>query len=152
MYKPLDLRKTGIRFDKIMSGLICPYCDQKTKLIDSKKIYKKSYGLMYICYRCDAYAGCHQGTEISKGMVANKSLRFLKKEAHKYFDPLWKSQMNNKKGTKREVRKRAYMWLAGELGIEVKYCHIGMMNEEQCQKVIEICTPLLKKVRKRGRK
>lgn len=31
----------------------CPYCNKKAKFVDSKKIYGKSYGMIYACFASD---------------------------------------------------------------------------------------------------
>jgi hypothetical protein len=58
--------------DEILSGKICPYCKAKTSFVDSSLIYNKSYGMIYICFECDAYVGCHKGTDKAKGSLANR--------------------------------------------------------------------------------
>lgn len=89
----------------ILEGKICPYCKEKTKFVDSKVIYKtKSFGMIYLCEPCNAYVGTHKGTEKSLGRLANKNLRHLKKEAHKYFDVIWKE--------KHEERNKVYYYLS----------------------------------------
>lgn len=75
--------------------------------------------------------GCHPGTIKPLGRLATKELRVWKMKAHEAFDPLWKS---------REMKRGdAYGWLAGELGIRVEKCHIGMFDEAMCGRVIEAC-------------
>jgi len=78
----------------IMKGLICPYCKADTEYIDSIEVYKnKSYGMMYICRPCDAYCSVHKSRpKESLGRLANRELREAKKEAHLYFDVIWKEQ------------------------------------------------------------
>lgn len=113
----------------ILQGKICPYCKEKTQYVDSAIIYGKSYGMIYLCKPCDAYTGVHKGTDKALGRLANKELRYWKKQAHKYFDILWK-EGDEKRG---DVYKR----LAKELDIPIDYCHIGMFSIETCKKVIE---------------
>jgi len=36
-------------------------------------------------------------------------------------------------------RTQAYNWLANKMNITPDKCHIGMFNEEQCEKVMDIC-------------
>jgi hypothetical protein len=124
--------------------LYCQYCGEPAELIDSKEIYKRpGYGLIYLCRKCNAYVGVHEGTTIPKGTLANETLRKLRKDAHKYFDPLWKDKIikeivtiTNENTT---LRKIAYLWLAEQLKIESKYCHIGNFDEKQCINTIKIC-------------
>ena len=116
---------------EILAGKICPYCLQPSKLEDSKVVYGRSYGLIYLCSPCHAWVGVHAGTKNALGRLANAKLRELKKSAHNAFDPIWK------KGEMK--RSKAYLWLAGAMGIDKDLCHIGMFSEDQCRQVIELC-------------
>ena len=116
----------------------CPYCGAEAHLRDATVIYHsnkaKSYGKMWVCSnypKCDAYVGCHPGTEIPLGRLANARLRELKKEAHRQFDPIWKSGLM--------TRKDAYKWLSDMLQIDLDDCHIGMFDIKMCQRVIHLC-------------
>lgn len=123
-------------FKRLMyQGLICPYCRCQTELIDSKEIYGTSYGWIYICRPCDAYVGCHKNGDpeevpIALGRLANAELREWKKKAHSLFDRIWKMKYLNENQL---TRKEAYAWLSRMLGIEEKYCHIGMFDVAQCR-------------------
>lgn len=112
----------------IISGKVCPYCKSKSEYIDSSIIYGKSYGMVYYCKPCDAYCGVHKGTDKALGRLANKELRYWKKEAHKYFDMIWKEGYNK--------RGKVYINLSSHLSIPVEYCHIGMFSIKTCQEVI----------------
>ena len=116
--------------DPVLSGLVCPYCGKPSVLIDSREVYGRSYGLMRMCRDCDAYVGCHKGTDIAMGRLANKELRVAKKEAHSAFDALWKSGMMG--------RKEAYAFLSEAMGIEKDRCHIGMFDTGQCREAARI--------------
>ena len=116
----------------------CPYCGAEVILKDAPFVYhntkSKAYGKVWVCSnypKCNAYVGCHSGTSIPKGRLANPRLRTLKKEAHKQFDPLWKSGLM--------TRREAYRWLASMLHIDIDECHIGMFDVKMCQKVIHLC-------------
>lgn len=114
---------------------LCPYCGAATRLADSAIIYNgTSYGLVWICERypaCDAFVGCHKGTETPMGRLANRELRYWKKRAHAEFDPLWK------KGPMR--RGDAYYWLSQKLDIPVDKTHIGMFDIDQCKETVRVC-------------
>lgn len=130
----------------------CPYCGGEAKLRKATDIYPntpkaRGWGYMWACEnypKCDTYVGCHKGTTIPKGRLANPRLRTLKKEAHRQFDPLWKSGLL--------TRKEAYKWLADQLKISIDDCHIGMFDVSQCQKVIHLCreqnNPMVNEYRK----
>lgn len=123
--------------DLILSGLICPYCSRNTDLIDSKYIYGRSYGMIYICKPCNAFVNINSRTGRALGRIANKKLRELRKLAHIYFDRIYPTK-------KIKNRKSAYFFLSDKMGIDIKYCHIGMFNEKQCKQVINISKKLIK--------
>lgn len=114
----------------------CPYCGGNVKLVPASRVYQHFYkkSKVWVCEnypKCDAYVGCHPGTEIPLGRLANKKLRSLKQEAHKQFDPIWKCGLMS--------RDEAYSWLASMLNIPESECHIGMFSPDMCNKVIKIC-------------
>ena len=122
----------------IYKGKICPYCNKETEYVDSIIIYKKSYGMIYLCRPCYAWVGVHKGTDNSLGRLANAELRTWKKEAHKWFDGLWQSKMNQG-FSKHEARFKAYKWLSEQLAIELDITHIGMFDVEQYKRLVELC-------------
>lgn len=89
----------------------------------------------WCCVHCDAWVGCHRGTTKPLGRLANAELRQAKQDAHVAFDALWRR--TTPAGT--FDRGGAYTWLAQQLDIERADCHIGMMDVEQCRRVVEIC-------------
>ncbi|MGD9567560.1 MAG: DUF3268 family zinc-finger domain-containing protein [Sedimentibacter sp.] len=111
--------------------MFCPYCGQQAKYVDSKVVYGRSYGMIYLCQPCDAYVGVHKGTNEPLGRLANKELRYWKMAAHEAFDPIWK--------TKKMKRNNAYKWLAEQLRLSPEETHIGMFDITMCKIVIEIC-------------
>jgi ssDNA-binding Zn-finger/Zn-ribbon topoisomerase 1 len=139
--------------------LSCPYCGAEALLESSLLVYKKDYGSVYVCSNypgCDAYVGCHPGTNIPLGRLADKELRFWKQRAHEYLDVLWKAKVimirkrYKKEGKKYfykrgEARTQAYKWLSVQLGIDLKDCHIGLFDVQTCQQVAQICYPYAKK-------
>jgi len=114
--------------DEIMKGKVCPYCKGETEYVDSIKIYGVSYGMIYLCEPCNAYCGVHKGTDKALGRLANKELRYWKKEAHKFFDIIWKNEYL--------TRNQAYEYLAKHLNLPTEYCHIGMFSVKTCQEVV----------------
>lgn len=126
--------------DPILSGKICQYCNNPTRYTDSSVIYNgTSYGMVYYCQPCDAYCGVHRGTNISKGSVAKKDLRDLRKRTHAFFDKIWPQHMS---------RSKAYTWLRNYLEIPHDRCHIGMFTEKQCTDAIEGCRQFLNDMRR----
>jgi hypothetical protein len=148
-----------------MTSIICPYCGGSAPLIDSAAIYHgRSYGMIYRCDPCDAHVGVHKGTENPLSRLANKELRKWKQAAHAIFDPIWQAKYAHrvaggagKSGRpggqhykKVYARNSAYKWLADQMGITRKECHIGMFDADQCQRVIEICSPVFDKIVKKA--
>jgi hypothetical protein len=124
----------------------CPYCGNMAKLVYGKDI--PSYAAReelrdkpyHACLPCGAWVGCHRGTEVPLGVPASRQLRMLRAAAHEEFDKIWRTRRWAKRPNARKMLRRdAYQWLAHKLGIQVKECHIGMMNEEQCRQVIRVC-------------
>lgn len=115
--------------------LLCAYCQKPTKLVGGDVIYPHRPDLadkkFYRCAPCEAYVGCHKGTETPLGRVANAELRKAKMDAHGAFDPLWKEDGMS--------RKEAYVWLREAMGLSEDECHIGLMDVEACLKVIRLC-------------
>lgn len=120
-----------------MKPVICHYCKQEAELVTGREVYphlpKLAHKKIWRCLPCQAWVGTHENSKDHKplGILANKSLRDMKMRAHMVFDPLWKDM-----GMK---RVQAYKRLAEALGIPTNKCHIGMFDEEMCQKVINVC-------------
>ncbi|MCW3111314.1 MAG: hypothetical protein JWQ09_5820 [Segetibacter sp.] len=131
---------------KILSGKVCPYCGENTTHCSDSVIYNRTYGgMVYLCLTCDAYVGCHKPNPTqSLGRLANADLRSAKIAAHASFDTLWRKKISRDHVSKSKARKAAYRWLSCATGIPVEYCHIGFMDIEECNKVIEVCKPFLK--------
>lgn len=141
----------------------CPYCDRPAVLKTGRDMYPHRADLhalrFWCCDPCGAHVGCHkpgnflivEGRKITSdgtlpfGRLANAELRSLKMEAHRAFDRLWHFG--------ELTRHNAYRWLAHELGVSIDTCHIGMMDEEGCRTVIELCgATSARKVAKTARK
>lgn len=113
----------------------CPYCGKRTHLTDGAKVYPRrpdlANKLFYLCTPCDAFVGCHPGTERPLGVPANAALRSARQAAHRAFDPMWRRGGMS--------RGAAYSWLAHSLGIPAHDCHIGLFDEHTCERVIALC-------------
>jgi hypothetical protein len=113
--------------------ILCNYCSNQAILADSAEVYNgRSYGPIWVCHPCQAWVGCHKGTDKPLGRLANAMLRRLKMRAHSAFDRYWKN-------TKTTSRKQAYAALATVLGVSLDDCHIGMFDEDMCKRVIAVC-------------
>jgi hypothetical protein len=113
----------------------CDYCGSAAELVSGDRIYPHRLDLahkkFFLCDPCEAYVGCHPNTVKPLGRLANAELRRSKSSAHAMFDPIWQSG--------KMTRKEAYAWLARELSVDSKDCHIGMFNIEMCAKVLRVC-------------
>lgn len=136
---PIEFSDHERRF--VYSGLICPYCGNATQQTDSAEIYHGvSYGMIYLCKPCNAYVGCHKGTTLSMGRLANDDLREAKKHAHHYLDQLWQPKVYK--------RPIVYKWLSESLGLNRDFTHIGMSSLKQCEKIIELSIQRLEEMGK----
>lgn len=122
----------------------CPYCGSPVELRSADGIYQDNRRdtWLYVCRnypQCDAYVRVHAGTDIPVGTMADRKLRALRTEAHRYFDRLYKSGYMSK--------QEAYGWLAGIISAPLSQAHIGYLGEYYCQVVIEESKKLLERKR-----
>lgn len=52
----------------VLTGHLCPKCNEFTELVESSEIYGTDFGLLYRCPTCHAYVGCHKGSLNAKGV------------------------------------------------------------------------------------
>lgn len=122
----------------------CPYCDRSAELVGGDVIYPHRHDLarkkFWLCTPCNAFVGCHAQGDGTRplGRLANAELRAAKQAVHRVFDPLWRDSRPHRN----RLRRRAYEWLAGHLGIDVKKCHVGMFDVETCNRAAQICREL----------
>lgn len=112
----------------------CPYCGGHVELIGNDFIYGRKYGngMCYACIDCKANVGVHDGTVVPLGRLANRATTNLRKQCHSLFDPLWR-------GKKAKMsRMKAYGWLADQLGIPFKECHMAWLTDDQLRKTITL--------------
>ena len=121
----------------------CDYCHEPAVMQTGDKVYPDrpdlKTKLFWVCEPCRARVGCHPGSTKPLGRLADSQLRYWKIQAHKAFDPLWKS------GDKK--RSQAYRWLAREMKIDRDDTHIGMFDVNQCKQVVDVCLQKELKVR-----
>lgn len=86
----------------------------------------KAWDLVWHCLDCLALVGCHEGTDIPLGHMADAQTREARYSAHKTFDRLWR-------GRGPLSRAEAYAWLAQTLSLAPEDAHIGMLSERQCE-------------------
>ena len=122
----------------IQMTIVCDYCNNPAVLVDSKVVYGRSYGMIYLCQPCDAYVGTHKASGKPLGRLATAELRKAKIAAHAAFDPLWKGKVKRDGCSKGKARGMGYKWLADQLGIKANDCHIGMFDVETCRRVVDL--------------
>jgi hypothetical protein len=116
-----------------MDFCTCQYCGKPGELVTGREVYPHRADLaakpFWACLPCGAWVGCHPGTTKRLGRLANAELRRLRSQAHAAFDPLWKNGGR---------RRDEYRWLAEQMGIAAKDCHMGWFDERQCEQVVAI--------------
>ena len=119
----------------------CSYCGSNAELVDSARVYGRSYGLIWFCGPCHAWVGVHAGSKSHKpkGSLAKSQLRKLRQDAHAVFDPIWRVRSRVHAVPTKKARKSAYQELSLHMGIRFDDCHIAMFDETQCLAVIDFC-------------
>lgn len=116
-----------------MNDVGCPYCGERALLVNDSQVYHgRSYGgMVWWCQPCDAWVGCHKGTDKPLGSLANASLRAARQLAHERFDTAWKKAGLN--------RTEAYRVLAKILKCPENEAHIGKCSAPQCITIVAAC-------------
>ena len=137
---------------KPVSPPICPYCGGDAKLVTGDVVYPGRFDLsakrFWYCAGDDAWVGCHGKTERPLGTMADKELRNARQAAHAQFDPLWQEKQRRENMPKFRARGRGYRWLAEQMQMPVRECHIAMMSAEQCARVMTICEPIARRLKR----
>lgn len=120
--------------------MLCPYCCKLAYLVSGQAIYPHRQDLwakrFWKCDPCQAWVGCHEGTDRPFGRLADKHLRAAKSRAHIAFDEQW---LAGTKSGRRRRREYAYRLLATQLGIDREDCHIGLFDIQTCAEVVKLC-------------
>lgn len=112
---------------------ICPYCGGKTQIYLSQEDlpYKfhshSSDQAVLVCKNyphCKAYSFFDPIHEQYPGVVADKYLRNLRSDTHKFIDILWLTGIIN--------RNEMYKKLSEELNFEQQYCHVRYFGINEC--------------------
>ena len=74
---------------------ICRYCGSPVVFTSNAEIYGREYGdgKCYLCRNCKAFVGVHPGTDTPLGTLANAELREWRKQAHYWFDQIWRKPL-----------------------------------------------------------
>lgn len=119
----------------------CAYCSGHAKFCaTSSHLYSRDYGPVWHCAPCQAWVGCHPDGK-PLGRLADAALRSAKMVAHNAFEPLIAVKMRREGCSKTQARNAGYAWLAQQLGIDPRKCHIGMFDEAMCKRVEIVCSP-----------
>lgn len=125
---------------KKKSLVTCAYCTgPATFHATSNHLYSRDYGPVWHCDPCKAWVGCHPDGK-PLGRLADAELRSAKMVAHNMFEPLIAAKMRRDGCSKSEARNAGYAWLAQQLGIDRRICHIGMFDEAMCKRVEMVCS------------
>lgn len=149
--KPQDLEclwdESEVGIPKNSHGhILCQYCGERPKLIhDSSEIYGTNRGKIWICWPCKAWVGCHDGSQKPLGRLADRDLRQAKMAAHALFDKLWKGKAARDHISYSQARGAGYKWLAEQMGLPARLCHIGYFDMAACQAVMELCQPYMRR-------
>lgn len=138
MIKFLENTTLHERQMRFYNGNFCPYCSEQCDYIDSIEVYRESYGYIYICRLCQAWVNVHKGSDQAFGFVAKSDLRNLRHQTHLLFDPLWQKKVSQGE-SRRKSQIAARRWMADFMDISIEEAHIGMMDNDQCKKLIEEC-------------
>lgn len=126
----------------------CIECGRVAKMVGGDVVYPHRpdlSGKWFWRCECGAYCGVHMGTLKALGSPAGPETRKARSEAHAVFDPMWQKRQCLSGLSKHHARGKGYKWLAAQLGIEPKDCHIGMMDAATARRVVEICRAAAKR-------
>lgn len=101
---------------------------QSRRLLGMRETGK--WHLIWHCLDCLALVGCHEGTDIPLGLMADVATRAARFQAHGAFDRLWRGR------NARMTRQQAYVWMAQVLMIPEDRAHIALLSERQCETLI----------------
>lgn len=102
----------------------CPYCHAECDYADNAEVYRRSYGMMYICRPCEAFVGVHKGTDNPLGRPAKKNLRLQRRISHGLIDVFWRTGLFK--------RGEVYKALQVAMELEWKENHVAMWGMRTC--------------------
>lgn len=119
--------------------VLCPFCGQKARLIDSAEIYNgKSYGYAYVCEYCgdgkSVFALCKPGTVKIQGKMADAETRQLRQKAYRAY----KRYVSDSRSFYSDAEARE--WLSRKIGVAYANCRISEFDARTCRKVLEVCS------------
>jgi hypothetical protein len=122
---------------------ICDYCAAKAVLVrlgEDGYPYRDDRGPLWICAACEAWIGIFSRStrHVPLGRLANAELRNWKTKLHEALEPLVAVKVRRDSCTVFEARAKVYRWLASEMQLDEKRCHINLFDAEQCEGAIRI--------------
>jgi hypothetical protein len=90
---------------------------------------KTRCGVRFTCPAPGCDVACWDGDTSTPADTETRRLRGL---CHDAFDPLWQEAPRKFKS-----RAEAYQWLQKIMGLPKHYCHIGMFDKGQCEKLLK---------------
>jgi len=127
-------------------AVTCQYCHREAALTTGAEVYPRHPHLaekkVWMCRPCEAWVGCHEGTDRPLGQLGDGKLRAAREAGHRAFDPLWQHMWHVNGGDKIDARNIAYGWLAEQLGIVPADCRFAGFSYEQCLKATLLCREL----------
>lgn len=125
---------------------IAPACGEgcapgSVELVAGDVVYPGRHDLASRWYwRCECGARCGVHPNLKPmGSPAGAETRRARMDAHAAFDPMWQKRARISKLTVKQARGAGYKWLAAQLGIDRKDCHIAEMDAAMARRVVEIC-------------
>lgn len=112
----------------IYNGRFCYKCKEFTE-------YKSNKGV-WACPVCGDKVGCHGGSDIAFGSVANQATANIRRKLHVKIDTLWKEGIL--------TRTEVYENISSLLGVHRCYAHVAMLGYNQCKLVDKWATAMKK--------
>lgn len=133
-------------FSPVALAAIAPSCAEgctpgSVELVGGQVVYPHRadlFGRWFWRCACGAYCGVHP-TLKPRGRPGGPETRRARDAAHAAFDPMWRKRAEISGVKPYVARTRGYKWLAEQLGIERKDCHIGDMDAATALRVVEVC-------------
>ena len=112
----------------IYNGRFCHRCRTFTEYKANKSIW--------VCPECGDRVGCHEGTDIAFGSVANPVTAKLRVKLHAKIDSIWRGGVL--------TRTEVYEQMSSLLGVHKCYTHVAMLGYNQCMLVKKWATAVNK--------
>lgn len=115
----------------------CPHCHCKGVFSQGPQHGLKTPSWVCVNFpRCDAYVGCHKGTNAPLGLMANASLRKARQSIHARIDAHWRRHLS------KITRKQVYKVI--ELTMGLKSFHVASATQNDAD-AFDAAWPLISK-------